>query len=216
MVKSLAVFDLDKTILKANTSFSYYWFLLQKGFFSLSSVFVALFYFVRHVFFRLSPNALHALVFQRFLKGQKRLDVFGYVEDFLDQFFLAALNQKVLKEIDKAKKKGSYIVVLSSSPSYLVEKIVRRLNLSAFQATSYSLDTEGHFDVICSIMDGEAKARYALALAKNLGISERQISVYTDSIWDLPLLNIAGKKIVAPPDRGLCRLAKQKAWKILP
>lgn len=188
---------------------------MKKGFFSFLSLFEAFTYFIRYSFFSLPPNHLHYLVFDRFLKGKNLFEVFGYVEDFLDRYLLSALNLKVLKEIDKAKKNNSYVVILSNSPSYLVEKIVKRLNVSAFKATSYGLDFKNRLSSIHNLMDGEAKARYAVDLARSLDMPKKKISVYTDSIWDLPLLNIAGKKVVVSPDKGLFKIAKQKAWKIL-
>ncbi len=198
-----------------NSSFSYYYFLVKKGCFSWRSLFQALNYFVRFAFLNLSPNNLHFLVFEKFLKGRHFLDVFGHVEDFLDQYFLHFLNPTILKEIDKAKKQQSFVFVLSNSPNYLVQQIVKRLNISGFKATSYGLDINNCLNSIHQLMDGKAKARYALDLARSLDISEKNISVYTDSIWDLPLLQIAGKKIAVSPDRGLCKIAHQRAWKIL-
>ena len=188
---------------------------MRKGLFSCFSVFKAFSYFIRYSFFSLPPNSLHYLVFDRFLKGKNLFEVFGYVEDFLDRYLLSALNLKVLKEIDKAKKNNSYVVILSNAPSYLVEQIRKRLNVSSFKATSYGLDLNNRLSSIHNLMDGEAKARYALDLARSLDVPEKKISVYTDSIWDLPLLKIAGKKVVVSPDRGLFKIAKRKAWKIL-
>ena len=188
---------------------------MHKGLFSFFSVFEAFGYFIRYSFFALPPNSLHCLVFNRFLKGKHLFEVFGYVEDFLDRYLLSTLNRKVLKEIDKAKKNNSYVVILSNAPNYLVEKIVKRLNVSSFKATSYGLDLNNRLSSIHKLMDGEAKARYTLALAQSLNVPKKKIFVYTDSIWDLPLLNIAGKKVVVSPDRGLFKIAKQKDWKIL-
>jgi putative phosphoserine phosphatase / 1-acylglycerol-3-phosphate O-acyltransferase len=68
---------------------------------------------------------------------------------------------------------------------------------------------------IASIMQGEDKASRVLKGAEQLGVASSQITAYSDSIWDLPLLLAAGEAVAVRPDRKLRSIARQAEWNIL-
>jgi len=50
---------------------------------------------------------------------------------------------------------------------------------------------------------------------KKLDLEKQRVVAFSDSIADLPLLEMAGKAMVIRPDRELYSLSKQKGWEIL-
>lgn len=187
----------------------------KKKIFSNISILRAFRYFIKFSIFSLSPSELHREVFERFLKGRKENEIFEKVDEFLDLFLKDFLNEKVVKFLKKAKKENNYILMLSNSPQNLALSIAKRLGIENACASVYTKDENGRFSSISQIMDGKTKARFALETAKKEKISKNEIEVFTDSIWDRPLLEIANKCFVVNPDKKLFALAKAKGWNFI-
>lgn len=209
----LSIFDLDRTLLTVNTSFKYYSYLRKKGFFSFYSFFFASFYFFLYFFFLISPEKLHYLAFNRFLRNKKAFflnDITAFLADLKQYHYLPAM-----RSLEMAKQNGHFILILSSSPSFLVKEIARDLNADGFGASEYLIDENNTFKEITTLMDGQEKAKNALLIAKKLNVSRENIWVYSDSIWDLPLFEIAEHRVAVNPDKRLCSFFKKNNWLII-
>jgi HAD superfamily hydrolase (TIGR01490 family) len=205
------IFDLDNTLISGNCSFKYYSFLHKKKVFSYKDLLNALKYLVKYLYFDLSPTELHQKVFSSFLKGRLFNEIFSYVDEFLDEYLNELINPTVLSFVNRAKKQNDRIILLSNSPQYLAEPIARRLHISECYGSSYNVDENNRFASISNIMDGKAKAKYTT----NLGGDIDKRIVFTDSIWDRPLLEVADMCYVVNPDNKLSTLAKAKGWYFL-
>lgn len=201
----LFIFDLDNTILTNNCSFKYFSFLYQKSLLSNFSLIRALKYLVKFSYFNLSPTDLHNEIFDNFLKGKYFNDIFDHVDLFLDSYLSSSLNLKVLTFLEKAKEER--VLILSNSPEYLTLPIAHRLGIKDLKGSTYDVDEQLRLVKIRNIMDGKAKAKYAKIAAQ-----KDEIIVFTDSIWDRPLLEIANRCYVVNPDKKLFALAKVKGW----
>lgn len=209
---NLSVFDVDKTIFTVNSSFKYYFFLVKKKVFPKRSFFKLLKIFFN---FNFSPENLHKKVFFSFLKGKKEKDIFKYVDSFLEDILFYFLNEKVFSFLKLSKKRGDKILLISNSPELLIEKIAKKLFIENYAATSYKNDKLGRLNDINYMMTGENKAEYVLKLANNLNISKDNIFLFTDSMWDYPLLKISGNIYVVNPNKRLKKIAEKNRWNIL-
>jgi len=82
-------------------------------------------------------------------------------------------------------------------------------------ATEYGVDKEKRFSNILHMVDGKKKAEFVLELSKKLRIKKEHIFAYTDSYWDLPLLQCVANPVAVNPDKHLLHLCKQQRWNIL-
>lgn len=195
-----------------NSSFKYYSYLYKKKRISYKDLFHSLKYLVKYSWFNLSPTDLHENVFNRFLKGRSVDFVFDFVDEFLDKNLNSFLNQKTFSFLKKALlEKDSLIFILSNSPSYLVKPIAERLGVKNALGSDYEIDSNGEFLKVKTVMDGFAKAEFVKNHVRN---KEHKV-VFTDSIWDKPLLDIANECYAVNPDKKLFSLAKQKGWNIV-
>ena len=62
---------------------------------------------------------------------------------------------------------------------------------------------------------GEAKAVQVRELAAERGYSLPHCYAYSDSVTDLPMLELVGHPRVVNPDRALRRIAAQRGWPVL-
>lgn len=205
------IFDLDNTLIRGNCSFKYYSFLNKKKVFASKDLLRALKYLVKYLYFNLSPADLHTYVFSNFLKGRLFSEIFSHVDSFLEEYLEEMINPDILFFVEKAKQQNARVIILSNSPQYLAGPIAKRLNIKECIGSTYNFDEEMRFISISNIMDGKAKAKYTANLT---GEVDKKI-VFTDSIWDRPLLEIADERYIVNPDNKLSALAKAKGWNFL-
>jgi HAD superfamily phosphoserine phosphatase-like hydrolase len=137
------------------------------------------------------------------------------VSPFLEEYLPSRINPIVMAELKLAQHLGHYILILSNSPSFLVEKIALFLGVNEWRATRYAVDKERNLCHIDSIMQGEEKALCVKEIADKLSIAKDNITAYSDSFLDLPLLLSAGTPIAVNPDRKLRHFSELKNWTIL-
>lgn len=211
----LAVFDLDRTLVADNCSFDFCRYLVSKKVLPLSCLLYSFFYYIKHLFFGMSLNELHAKVFKRLLRGRPLEKLEANVEPFLKQYLHSRIYLPVIEQLRLAQHLGHYTLILSNSPSFLVKKIAEALCVDEWRATQYAVDKEKKLCHIACIMQGEEKALCVNEIAKKLCIDKEKITAFSDSFLDLPLLLSAGKAVAVNPDRKLRRFCKHHHWPIL-
>lgn len=215
MYSHLCAFDLDHTLIRENSSFQFFRFLMRVGFFSKFSIFFSSFLYIRHHFLNLSLSQLHEIVFKKFLFGES-LDILEqYIEEYLNGEFVKSLYYPAIEHLRRAQHLGHYTVILSNSPAFLVEHIADHLGVNEYHASQYGLDHNGNLSKIISIVEGKQKAAYLQKLKDRFDLKENDITAYSDSHLDYPLLKFAGRAYIVNPNKKLTKLSKQHSWEIL-
>ena len=214
-MNKLTIFDLDHTLMNANSSFWFGVFLYRKGFFSFFSMVHCLLCYGLLGLFVLTLDQLHGRIFDRFFRGRNLEEVEKEVETFLEKSFHALLYQPVIQRLREAQERTDRVVILSSSPHFLVGPIARKLGVVDWEATRYGCDAEGRMDRVDSVLGGDSKAALLKRWLDQSFVSTEQVTVYSDSLEDLSLLEAAGKAIVVRPRGRLKKIAEQCAWEIL-
>lgn len=161
---------------------------------------------------KLSLTQLHETVFKFVLKGLPIHLLDDQVDSFLDEWLTNNIYVPAFLELRKAQHLGYLTVILSNSPDFLVSKIAFRFQVSEFHSTQYLVDNDGKLCNISHIMNGEDKAACVANLLVRLNEDKKNVLAFSDSYWDLPLLQYAGKAIVVNPDPKLKKLAMQFNW----
>lgn len=211
----ISAFDLDKTLLKVNSSYAFSKYLFRKGIFSKKERVYCLLATLRYSLGFNNLVQLHLQVFDALFRGRFSESFREHVPSFLDEFFFDIQNTKVLNCLLKAKSEGQLIVLLSSSPSFLVGPIAERFEISHWSSTVYEIDQNGQFNKITQLMTGVEKALYLRQLVDSLNLSLKTVTAYSDSADDIPFLSISGNPIGVDPDSKLKKICKAKNWTIL-
>lgn len=211
----VVVFDLDHTLLTVNSSFRFGLFLYRQRYFSFWKLWYCLSAYMRHKWFGMKLQDLHVKAFTHLFQGQPLAAISHEVEKFLDEFFESILYAPVVKRLKLAQAQQEKVLILSSSPDFLVKAIAHRFQVQQWKATTYQVDHEGKFAAVSHVMEGENKANYLRQWVHQLQLSLSATTVYSDSYLDLPVLKIAGQVIGVVPDNRLKRLCQQKGWEIL-
>ena len=163
----------------------------------------------------MSLAQLHDKVFEHLLKGRLLETIEQHVEPFLQDYLFSRIYPPAIAKLRLAQHLGHYTLILSNSPSFLVEKIAQLLGVNEWRATEYAVDKELKLCHIASIMQGKEKASCVQEIAGRLCISKEEITAYSDSFLDLPFLLTAGTPIAVNPDRKLRRFSEEHQWAIL-
>lgn len=208
----VCVFDLDRTLIKSNSSFAFCMYLYRRKVFSVLFVLRSILYYIRHRFLGLTLTELHERIFKTVLQGKEIQLIASHVKEFVDHWLLSALYLPAIAELRRAQHLGHYTMILSNSPSFLVKVIAERLSVCDWRATEYEVDKDGRLCQIAHILNGKDKAGQVRKIIGKLGLTTKNVIAYSDSFWDLPFLESAGQAVVVNPDRRLLKISEELNW----
>jgi HAD superfamily hydrolase (TIGR01490 family) len=110
---------------------------------------------------------------------------------------------------------GEPVWLVTAAPVELAEIVAGRLGLSGALGTVAEIrDGAWTGQLVGDILHGQAKADAVQALAQHNGFNLDQCAAYSDSINDLPLLELVGAPHAVNPDHQLRRIARERAWPV--
>jgi len=163
----------------------------------------------------LNLKSLHKGTFNHFFSGLPANTVEQHATQFLAEKLPKYIYQPALLKLQEAKKNGYYTAILSSSPDFLVDKIADFFNVDFWDSTIYQKNKCNHFSHIAQLMDADLKVQTLMQMMKDLNLEQKDITVYTDSYLDLPLMKMAGQSVGVNPDRRLKAICQQSQWPVI-
>ncbi|SDK31875.1 HAD-superfamily subfamily IB hydrolase, TIGR01490 [Actinopolyspora mzabensis] len=117
--------------------------------------------------------------------------------------------------ISEHRAEDDDVVVLSASGEEVVAPVARLLGVTNWASSRMRIEDgryTGELEFYCT---GAEKARAAVEIAEREGYRLSECHAYSDSLTDLPLLELVGHPTVVNPDRGLRKEAAQRGWPAL-
>jgi HAD superfamily hydrolase (TIGR01490 family) len=146
-------------------------------------------------------------------KGWDHEHVKEIVRETLDQVITPVIYAEAFELIQEHKAKGHKTVIISSSPIETVEAIGAHLGVDDVIATRARLDEQGRYTGELEFYAyGPHKAEAIREMAVREGIDLAGSWAYSDSITDLPMLELVGNPVAVNPDRELARIAADREW----
>jgi HAD superfamily hydrolase (TIGR01490 family) len=210
----LVIFDLDRTLSPVNVSFAFGRYLYKAGvipFYSMSLLVAA--YFL-HKSGLIKVDKLHKIAFRLIFSQRAQVSIQKMVEAFLAEARDWLFRPSLLALLAKEKAQNAQIWLQSSSPECLVLPIAEILGISCVQASRYFVDHHGRYQKVAEVVNGERKRKFLdQFLEKNL-VSREEVTAYSDSMLDLPLLEGVGSPIAVHPEKRLEKIARARNWSI--
>lgn len=210
---AISVFDLDHTLTKSNASFAFGKFLYEKGQISAWAVALLISTYLLHKFGYITSADLHRISFRVIFLGTHEQTIMQYVDDFLEERFNTLIRPNAYEWLQREQANG-LVVLLSASPSFLVDSIGKRLGITHTLGTRYATH-QGVYAQVDEVLDGEKKLCYVKKILFEWKSTAQELTIYSDSIQDMPLFEFAGKRIAISPDRQLRKIAYKRAWTII-
>ncbi len=211
-----AFFDLDHTIIVGTTSlYLYVKFLVERGEMSRLQLLRGLWLTLLH---KIDLVNIEKMLddFTLPYNGRKDVDLKNMLDTWFDSHVLPRVSKTAVEAIGKHKALGHKTVLLSTSTQYVCGPIREKLGLD------FSLNSQ--VEVIDGTLTGklvkpicfeDGKVFYAKKFADEHAIDLKKSYFYTDSITDLPMLELVGHPHAVNADPLLKREASKRQWPIL-
>ena len=214
-----AFFDLDKTLLPGSSLFPLAREMYRQRYFTLSDI------------ARLTADQLRFRAIGseeegpmdrarkaslEVIQGRKREDVLAFGRSVANKELVPRLYPQAVELMTRHKRLGRQVFIASSSPEDYLAILAEELGVDGVIGTRaevvgdrYTGELEG------PLAHGPEKAARVAALAGERGIDLSRSYAYSDSINDLPLLELVGNPVAMNPDRHLMQIARRRGWQII-
>jgi phosphoserine phosphatase len=162
-----------------------------------------------------SVTTLHTLAFKVLFFGKKKSLIDAALTDFFAQNNATLYRKELVEKLKKAQNEGALVWIQSSSPDCLVERVANYFLVKHVTATRYGVDEQEKYSHIVEVVDGETKKMRLEEFLKNNVLTFGDVSAYSDSALDLPLLYAVGIPVAVCPDKTLEKIAKRNSWQVM-
>lgn len=211
---AISIFDLDHTLITRNSSLDFGYFLFDRKVINFKTLLRLTFYYFRHKILGLPAAELHRQAVRNFLGTRKPEELYEWSRLYFEKKGRFCTHAPTANCLQKAKVDGHYTAILSNAPDFIVRPFAQFFGVDEWHGSKYPTGDRLKNNAVHTL-DGGEKALLAMKIASGLGLELESITAYSDSILDLPLLEIAGNPVAVNPDRPLKRLCTVKQWKIL-
>lgn len=209
------IFDFDGTLIPFNSSLLFAHFLYKKKIIPWNRFSSALFFYAKHRYLnRISLQQLHQKAFDLLLKHVS-MDVLSELAIDFWKTKPRPFYSPLLKYFQEAKENEEISFLMTRSPDFLVRPALQKLGVYQYFATHYSVDEERRLKGIDLLVDTNFKVSVAKRLMEIYHIKKEQLIIYSDSMDDLPLLQLSCRPVVVNPGYCLKKIAKRLNWIML-
>jgi HAD superfamily hydrolase (TIGR01490 family) len=213
---SLAIFDLDNTLIADDSDYLWGQFLVDKGIVNKEHYEQANARFYEDY----KQGTLDIEEFLQFslkpLADNKPDQLFRWRDQFIQEIIQPILLQPAIDLVNKHKAKNDTLMVITATNRFITEPIVKLYGIDNLLATTPEFINNqftGQFEGIPCFQEG--KVKLLEQWLQNSGESLENSWFYSDSHNDLPLLNLVDNPIAVNPDDELEIFANDKGWPII-
>ncbi len=214
MKKYVAFFDLDLTLINGISGKILMQQSYKNGIMSTNHIFRGFFLSILHKLKLMNPDKIMDKMVSN-LEGIPESTIVDLINEIFDEFFKNVIREKAKSEIAKHKINSGKTVILSASLPYICEPIRNILRMNDVICSSLEVDNgkftgkpNGNF---CY---GKEKYLRAIKYCEDHNFSFTDAYFYSDSISDLPLLQVVGNPMCVCPDGSLRQIANKSGWTI--
>ncbi|WP_201456342.1 haloacid dehalogenase-like hydrolase [Chlamydia sp. 17-3921] len=209
--RCIYAFDLDKTLLRGNSSWKFYRYALLRQLFPYKSIPGCILRFLGFKFF-FDLSSFYTRIVNRLLLNTPQESLFSYARDFVATLKNNDFYAPTIERLEEAfKDPFGQVVLFSSSPDFIVGPIAERLGVHLWYASYYQTESAEQV-VYKKCLTGEKKAQILSYLKK---ICQARSHTFSDHILDLPFLLLGEEKTVVRPRGRLKKIAKKCYWNII-
>jgi HAD superfamily hydrolase (TIGR01490 family) len=209
-----AVFDVDGTILPG-TSMERMLIreLLKRGLIPLRSFIVFLCFVSKSVCRREGLSKI--LENKQYFKGLPEKPMVRFSRRLVDEKVIPRIPNAVHEEMDRLRKNGYKILLMSGSPEFLLCPLAERLHADAAMGTVYVTESGRFAGGTCGEhLFGRAKTRFLKKNRKELDLDFSRSVVYANDASDVDHMRLFGSAVAVNPRSGLEQAAQASGWRV--
>ena len=208
-------FDVDHTLLLANTARLYGRYLRRKGAISRRDVVRNLWYLTQYKLAILRYEEVLVQILQSIV-NRPEIEVEEEGREWYVDEVHPHVSKRAVRLVDEHLSRGHVVTLLTASNRYVSEPLAADVGIEHIICTQFEV-SDGKFTghPILPACYGEGKLVLAERWCSSLGLDIEQGYFYTDSYTDLPTFERVGRPRAVNPDPRLKRYAKKHGIPIL-
>jgi HAD superfamily hydrolase (TIGR01490 family) len=210
----IAFFDLDDTLIRANSGKLLVRGAYEKGMMSLPDLIKALWLSFLYKF-RLMDSEKIIAGMLKWLDRVPEKRVSDLSSEVFEKHMLHAIPENARSEIKIHKDRNAAVVILSSALSPVCQVVADHLELDDVICTQIETD-DGLYTgrTAGKLCFGNEKVSRLKEYCEKNNCKVEQAWYYGDSFSDIPVLQIVGNPVCVNPDKKLQKAANKNSWKI--
>lgn len=215
---TLAIFDLDNTLIAGDSDHLWGEFLVQQGLVDKETFKAKNDQFYQDYL----AGELDIFAYQKFVLGflaqHSLVELANWHQQFMDENITPILLPKAFELIAKHREQGHFIMIITATNDFITAPIADAFAVDHLIAVTAERDEYGGYtgNVAGTPSFHEGKiTRLNEWLAENPSYSMKGSYFYSDSHNDLPLLNLVDHPVAVNPDEKLAAVAQEKGWPIM-
>ena len=210
-----AFFDVDGTLIAKNSGPLYMKFLRRRGEIRRRDALRTIYLYLRY---RLNLLDIDRALEQSsvWIRGRAEADIAAHCRIWYHEMVRQYLQPEMVRRVRMHQEQGHLVAILSSTTNYLADPLAEELGIEHLLVSRLVVE-DGRFtgEAHRPICYGKGKLHWARRFAAEHEVDLGASFFYTDSVTDVPMLEIVGHPQVVNPDPLLRRLARQRGWEVL-
>ena len=214
MAPRAALFDLDRTLVRVNTTSLYVRYQRDVGQATWRDSVKMAVWLARYTVGLIDAQAVAEKALAAF-EGQSEASMIEDCVKCYAKYIHAHVSDAGRAAVAKHRAAGDLVAIVTGTTPYAAEPVARELGIDHIVCTRLEV-TEGLFTgkVHKPLAYGDGKVVLTEKLAAQHGFAIADAAFYTDSITDLPLLERVRQPVAVNPDPRLRRIATKRGWPI--
>ena len=136
--------------------------------------------------------------------------------EWFPKYVLPEVQQAGRRAVKAHREAGDFVAIVTGATRYVAEPVAAELGVPNVICSELEIDVEGCFtgQIVEPLCYGLGKVERTAKVAEREGFRLEESTFYSDSITDLPLLEVVEAPIVINPDRRLRKIAEKRGWPI--
>jgi HAD superfamily hydrolase (TIGR01490 family) len=209
-----AFFDMDKTLIAENSASLYMRYRYQRGEIGGLDLLKGIGAYLQYKLGILDIRNWTKTMMVQF-RGQSEALLEAEAKTWFDELVVQTVYPEAEELVRKHAAQGHVVAIVSGATKFVVRPLAERLGIEHFLYTRLEVE-DGCFTgrVIEPICFEEGKIYWLQQFIEEHGIDLAKSWFYTDSITDLPLLDLVGHPVATNPDPLLYRAAVKRRWPV--
>ncbi|MCA1822967.1 MAG: HAD-IB family hydrolase [Frankia sp.] len=217
MARAAAFFDLDKTVIAKSSTLAMGRPFYHGGLITRRAVLTSTYAQLVYLLGGADESQMDRMraYLQELSRGWDAQQVKDVVAETLHDIVDPLVYDEAVTLIEEHHAAGRDVVIVSSSGQEIVEGIGEMVGAD-LAIGSRAVVVDGKYTGELEFYAyGEAKATAIRELADRAGYDLAECYAYSDSMTDLPMLDVVGHPYVVNPDKGLRTVAAERGWPVL-
>jgi len=209
-----AFFDMDKTLLSENSATLYMRYRYQRGEIGKRDLLRGFGAYIQYKIGMLDIRSWTLDMLVQF-SGQSEKQLADEAIAWVEESVVDTIYPEAARLVEEHLAKAHVVAIVSGATAFVVRPIANRLGIEHILYTRLEVEN-GLFTgrVIEPICFEEGKIYWLQQFIDEQGIDLAKSYFYTDSITDLPLLDLVGHPVATNPDPLLYRTAVKRRWPV--